>query len=363
MRHSCRLQRASLLALITISSLFATGCAAANRTDTPTPIYTNVPRELQKTMMPAYVIEPPDELLIQTVNNIRRRDDKLLPGDSLRILSNTTIPILPEDSEVTVSFKEIARAYLIENDGKVNLGPEYGKVEVAGMTIDEAQNAVLDHLNEIFINPPKLSVELEQLGGKQVVDGPHLVRMDGTVHLGVYGSVVVAGYTLEQAKMLLEEHLSQYILNPEVNVDVSGYNSKVYYIINDGGGEGDQLYSLPIKGNETVLDAFAQVGGLPTIGSKKKIWVARPAPAELDAEQILPVDWDAIVKGGSTRTNYQILPGDRIYVAADPMFASDIFIAKVIAPFERLFGFTILGNGAVRNIQQGTSFGGGGGGF
>ena len=112
-----------------------------------------------------------------------------------------------------------------------------------------------------------------------------------------------------------------------------------------------------------MLDAFAQIGGLPTIGSKKKIWIARPAPAELDAEQILPVDWDAIVRGGSTRTNYQLMPYDRIYVAADPMFATDIFLAKALAPFERLFGFTLLGHSTVRGIQFGDqNFGGGGGG-
>jgi len=321
--------------------------------DVPSPIYTNVPRELQKTTMPEYVIEAPDVLLIQTVNNIRRRDDKLMPGDSLQIMSNQTIAILPEDSVVTQSFKEIARAYLIQNDGAVDLGPEYGKVEVAGLTIDEAKVKVIDHLNGILAVPPDVSVELEQLAGKQVIDGEHLVRQDGRVHLGVYGSVLVAGCTLNQAKMMLEEHLAQYILEPEVNLDVLEYNSKVFYIVADGGGEGDQLYRLPITGNETVLDAFSNIGGLPQIGSKYKVWIARPAPAELDAEQILPVEWDQIVRGGSTRTNYQIMPGDRLYVAADPMFATDIFLAKLLAPFERMFGFGLLGHSFIRTTQFG----------
>lgn len=359
------------MALLSVSSLFVTGCAATRRMDVqmPSPIYTNVPRELEKTTMPKYVIEPPDELLIQTVNNIRRRDDKLQPGDTLNILASDTIPVSPEDSEVEASFKQIARSYIIENDGAVDLGPKYGKVELAGLTLDEAKVAVEQQLAKTlraYQGPDaggSVSVTLEALGGKQVIDGSHLVRPDGTVHLGVYGSVHVAGFTLEQAKVMLEDYLSQYILDPEVNIDVLAYNSKVYYIVNDGGGQGDQLTSWPITGNETVLDAMVNTGGLPLIGSKKKIWIARPAPAELDAEQILPVDWDAIVRGGSTRTNYQILPGDRIYVAADPAFATDIWLAKTLAPFERLFGFTLLGNSTVRTIQQGRNFGRGGGGF
>lgn len=363
MRHSCRLQRAKYLFAVTLCSLFATGCVTAQRLDVESPIYTNVPRELQMTTMPQYVIEAPDTLLIQTVNNIRRRDDQLRAGDSLQIHSNQTIPILDEDDPVTASFKSIAGTYLVQNDGHVDLGPEYGKVKVAGLTLDQAKEAVIAHLNEIFVKPPRVSVELEQLGGKQAVDGDHLVRPDGTVHLGVYGSVLVAGFTLDQAKVILEDHLSQFILDPEVSIDVLEYASKKYYIITDGGGGGDQVYPFSISGNETVLDAFSNINGLPFNIDKKRIWIARPAPSELDVEQILPVDWNAIARGGSTRTNYQLMPGDRIYAKSDPLITIDTVIGRITAPIERLLGFTILGNSTVRTIQQGQNFNRGGGGF
>ena len=49
----------------------------------------------------------------------------------------------------------------------------------------------------------------------------------------------------------------------------------------------------------------------------RRIWVARPTPANHACNQILPVDWLAITQGGSTRTNYQLFPGDRVYVKAD----------------------------------------------
>jgi len=50
------------------------------------------------------------------------------------------------------------------------------------------------------------------------------------------------------------------------------------------------------------------------------------------------VDWDDIVKKGVTNTNYQILPGDRIYVKADPLITADTLIAKVTSPVERILG-------------------------
>jgi hypothetical protein len=48
------------------------------------------------------------------------------------------------------------------------------------------------------------------------------------------------------------------------------------------------------------------------------------------------------------------------------MIHFDNFIAKTTAPFERIFGFTLLGNGTVRALQEGgnsNNFGGIGSGF
>lgn len=359
MLQTFHLQRATIL-FAALCPMLATGCVTADRLDFDSPIHTNIPRELQKTTMPRYVIEPPDELLIQTVNNIRPRNDKLRPGDSLQVIATPVLPVFEDDDEITRGFKQIASSYLVGNDGSIDLGPQYFKVEVAGLTVDEAKEAILAKLGTKLKVEPWISVELEQLAGTQVVNGLHLVRPDGTVHLGVYGDVLVAGFTLNQAKVLLEEHLSQYILDPEVNIDVNTYASKVYYVITDGGGQGEQVYPFTITGNETVLDAMANINGLPFQADKKRMWIARPAPSELDVEQLLPIDWNAIARGASTRTNYQIMPNDRIYVKADVMITMDSVIAKITAPFERLLGFTLLGNSTVRTIQRGQQLGGGG---
>jgi hypothetical protein len=69
-------------------------------------------------------------------------------------------------------------------------------------------------------------------------------------------------------------------------------------------------------------------------------------------DQILPVDIDAILKGGSTATNYQVLPGDRVFIAQDQWVAFDSIVGKVTAPFERMFGFALLGSSAVQQINR-----------
>jgi polysaccharide biosynthesis/export protein len=125
---------------------------------------------------------------------------------------------------------------------------------------------------------------------------------------------------------------------------------------------GDGVVSLPITGNETVLDAISRINGLTFISSKK-IWVSRPTPG--GPPQKLLVDWHDITANGVAETNYQILPGDRIFVQKDRLVAFDTTVGKLTAPFERLFGFTTLGTGTVSGLRffhRGTAAGGFGGG-
>jgi protein involved in polysaccharide export with SLBB domain len=172
----------------------------------------------------------------------------------------------------------------------------------------------------------------------QQVRGEHLVRMDGTVSLGTYGDAYVAGLTLPEAKLAVEAQLAQALLNPQVTVDVLAYNSKVYYVIYDGGRHGQQICKRPVVGGETVLDAVSELRVLPSSCSAKRVWIARPVPGQVGCRQVLPVDWAAITEGAATNTNYQIFPGDRIYVREDHWAALEDGVSKVLTPFERIFG-------------------------
>lgn len=298
-----------------------------------------VARELNKVSLPPYVIEPPDVLAI----------------DALRVIPLPPYRIEPLDGVVlqvtaTKANEPIAGVYFVEPDGTINLGFTYGSVRVAGMTLDEAQKAITAHLKKI-LNAPSVTIALAQSRAMQQIRGEHLVRQDGTIGLGLYGSVYVAGMTLADAKTAIEEHLSEFLLKPEVSVDVAAYNSKVYYVITDGGGFGKQIVRLPVLGNETVLDALSNVAGTAAVSSRNCVWIARPAPAEMGGKQILPVDLVAITENGSTATNYQVLPGDRIFVRADRLIALDNALTKVLNPVNRVFGSMLLGSYAVNGVQ------------
>lgn len=214
------------------------------------------------------------------------------------------------------------------------------------------------------------------------IDGTHLVRMDGTVSLGVYGDVFVAGRTIQGARMAVAQALIAQVWKEapdpkkkkegerftleevlaELQVDVAVYNSKFYYVITDGAGYGEQVIRIPTTGNETVLDALAQIQGLPAQASKKKIWVARATPGD-HHPMILPVDWCSITQRGSASTNYQVFPNDRIYVHSDVRLRTLSNLEKFLNPIDRVFGTLLLGSSAINSIKNGTNSGGGGSGL
>ena len=296
-------------------------------------------KELAKITLPAYVIEPPDILLIDALRVVPKPPFKFQSCDTLQVIVEGTLLEQP-----------INGLYVVEPGGMLDLGPSYGKVMVGNQSLEEAQDAVFKHLKRV-LKEPQVSLTLAQAAGQQQIAGEHLVGPDGMINLGTYGSVFVTGLTLEQAKIEIEQHLAKFLDAPLVSIDVFAYNSKVYYVVTEGAGFGDNIGRFPVTGNETVLDAISQISGLSRLSSKD-IWIARPAPSGVGCDQILPVDIEAIMKGGSTATNYQVLPGDRVFIAQDQWIALDSVIGKITAPWERIFGFTLLGTSLVQQVNR-----------
>jgi polysaccharide export outer membrane protein len=294
-------------------------------------------------------VESPDILLIDAIRLVPKPPYRISPLDSIVVQAN-----VPAE-------EPIGGLYVVDPEGTVNLGFSYGSVMVVGMTLKEARDAIEAHLKEAKIKNPQVRVALGSIGGVQQIRGEHLVRPDGTVGLGKYGSVYVAGQTLDQVKASIERHLAAFLRDPEVSVDVAAYNSKNYYIVTDGGGYGEQVYRFPSTGKETVLDALSQINGLPVVSSPKRVWLSRPSPADAACNQILPVDWEALTRGAATATNYQVLPGDRVFVEARPLVTVDTALARLFSPVERIFGITLLGSAVYRSIATPISRNGGSG--
>jgi polysaccharide export outer membrane protein len=302
----------------------------------------NPPRELAMQPLPVYRINPPDVIEIEMLKMVPPQPYHVAVYDVLQIRASFALPDQP-----------INDFFLVNPSGEVDLGPAYGSVKVLGMTIDESQKVINTKLAE-KLRQPEVSVQLSKTEGTQPVTGQYLVASDGRINLRQYGTVLIKGMTIEEARQAIEKHLAKYFVSPEVSVDIHGYNSQVYYVVTDGAGMGDNVKRLPITGNETVLDAIAAIGGLSQM-SGKKMWIARPSAGNVEKGTVLPIDYAAITQGGATATNYQIMPGDRIFIEGDPIIALNNNLSKKTAPIERtlgLLGLEASTFGAKRNHGQ-----------
>lgn len=360
------------LYILTLCFSLLPGCmsmSTAHRQAKPEllPVPFEMPRELQKTTLPDYTIEPPDILRIEVARLIPRSGYVVGPGDGL------LVQIAKPDG--TVILNEILH---VELDGTLQFGSPFddpndetdaalkvdGPINVGGLAVADARKLITAHIAKT-ISTPSVRVSLSEFAAQQAISGEHLVAPDGTVNLGVYGRVQVTGLTIDEARAQINEQLSLYLQAPNATVDVYAYNSRNYYIILQGAGMGDRVMQFPVTGNETVLDALSNVEGLSGTSSEE-IWVSRPGQNSFAGPQLLPVHWAAITQLADPATNYQILPGDRVFVREDSLIAMDTRLGKIISPFERIFSVVLLGTNTANRIQfykqYGQRGGSGGGG-
>lgn len=120
-----------------------------------------------------------------------------------------------------------------------------------------------------------------------------------------------------------------------VFVDVTSFNSKVYFVQGDVGVPG----RLPFTGKETILDALNYAGGLIPTAEPKDIHLYRPAQGGKPARDYA-IDLEAIHKG-DVKANLQIFPGDRLIVGRNATVKKTVDLDRAAAPINSVMN-TIL---------------------
>ena len=142
------------------------------------------------------------------------------------------------------------------------------------------------------------------------------VQPDGSIDLGQYGRPVVAGKTLPDIEVIVRDAINaKEKKTVPVTVRLLARPGKVFYVL----GEVNAPGAFPITGRDTVLSAITQAGGPTRRASEQNIVVSRPTVPE-GCRVVLPVCYTNIVQIGDTSTNYQLMPGDRIFVPGKGTF-------------------------------------------
>jgi polysaccharide biosynthesis/export protein len=220
------------------------------------------------------------------------------------------LTLFPEGHRLSESAKEVRSAY----EGAQPLPRELDKGVAPLYTVEPG--------DVLLVQPADLDSPMRFPGDQPVFP-------DGTINLGQYGLIVVAGKTVPEIAALVKAQIEAAMkaagaareprdpadrrewreLGP-ITVRVVTRQSKVYYVL----GEVNAPGAFTLKGNETVLDGILCAGGLNERSSRRNIILSRPTLAN-SCRIVLPICYRDIVQLGDTSTNYQLAAGDRIFVS------------------------------------------------
>lgn len=177
-----------------------------------------------------------------------------------------------------------------------------------------------------------LVIEPNDFNSPIQIPSDHTVQQDGTIDLGGYGRMQVSGLTIpdiqqqvqqtivqaEMAKPNSPIGLASHSRTPGTNTPAPDMTVAVRLISQERGlvyvmGEVNAPGSYPLTGSETALDAIIAAGGLSDRANEHKVILTRPRVAD-QPRLILPICYQRVLQLGDVSTNYQLQPGDRIYV-------------------------------------------------
>ncbi len=166
------------------------------------------------------------------------------------------------------------------------------------------------------------------------------VRPDGRISFELIGDVLVEGKTVEEVRGEITLLLSRYIVSPTVTVALVSSNSRRYYVF----GEVNRPGAYPLVGRVTAVEALAQAAGETRFASLNS---ARLVRAGAEQSQVLPLRFGDITRNADASTNFELRPGDVVYVPPSTSAQIGYAISLIFFPLQQIIG---LGAGAATQV-------------
>ena len=189
--------------------------------------------------------------------------------------------------------------------------PPARKTDIQGTNDKAADKAPAGRRSEKDASPyviGPLDILIVKVWGQPNLSGPVDVASDGNISLPLINDVKADGLTKEQLKAELTKRLSDFLNNPEVDVQVAKINSKSYFVYGGVGRAGE----YPLIKPTTIMDAMSAVGGFREFANTKKIYIMRTLPS--GEVKKFTFNYKEVSKGKNMEQNIFLQNGDRIFV-------------------------------------------------
>lgn len=153
--------------------------------------------------------------------------------------------------------------------------------------------------------------------------GSYPINGEGKIQYKFVGDIVIQGFTKTEVKDKIAQILSKFIINPDVDVTIMEYRSKIIYVIGEVGAPGKYY----MKADKISLREAVVQAGLPTLSaSMRRTQLIRPDKTGKPKEKV--VDLYALLYEGKLNLDQDMYPGDVLVVPAT-LFAK---IMRIISP-------------------------------
>ncbi|MCF7954671.1 MAG: polysaccharide biosynthesis/export family protein [Phycisphaerae bacterium] len=210
----------------------------------------------------------------------------------------------------------------------------FKKPDEADVTVEEYRLQPADEITVSASRVPELHLQTQA------------IRPDGKVSYEIVGDVSVAGKTPDEVAKILADKISHiYKMRDEhpIDVQVSGFASKLYYILGQVRDPGAKIFT----GRETALSAIAKA--VPTFQAwEERIRLVRPSTGKDVRGMICKLNFHKMIKYGDMSKNVLLEEGDVIYVPPTILAAIGLTVGELVTP-------VLGGAGAVAAVNEATA--------
>lgn len=215
-------------------------------------------------------------------------------------------------------------------------GKDYPYSEFTGFQGKEYRLAPNDRLNiRLFTNDGSGLINVSTASSATVGSGTTLavkLESDGFAKLPLFGRTYLAGLTIRQAEMLIEDKFAEFYNNPFVLLEVSNKRVMIF------AGSNTSVVTLE-NDNTTLFEVLATSGGLPEDGKADKIKLIR---GDLKNPEVYLIDLSTLV--GMKNANLVMQANDIIYIETRKGYVRKILaeVAPYLAIITTIVSTTLI---------------------
>jgi len=248
----------------------------------------------------------------------------------------TLLPVVEIDAKKTNASLtvETADKQIAANDKKID--DKKDDKTLRRETMSEEEAAIIPYYNNYMTEyrlGPQDVISVEVFGQcpdycKGAITVPPTARISYPL---IKNGVFVGGKTTVEVQDEIKKQLGEYIIDPDVTVNLEKVGSARFSVLGDVGAPGVKMMERRLS----VYEAIMESGGITRTGDSKRVTIVRQTANGLTS---IPVNLQEIARGKAEMV--YLVPGDQVIVPGNKIKTIDkvIDIIGKVSAFRLLFG-------------------------